>query len=113
VIEHPSAAPKVRALSPAEADARVKAGTLVLVDVRPLEERTLASVDAPVRTLDDGTAYLEALPRDTPLAFLCHHGQRSAQAAEHFRGLGFREVYNITGGIEAWSNEVDAGVPRY
>jgi monothiol glutaredoxin len=113
VIEHPDAAPKVRALSPAEADARLKAGTLVLVDVRPADERALAAVSAPFRTLDDGIAALEALPQDTPIAFLCHHGQRSAQAAEHFRGQGFREVHNVVGGIEAWSNEVDAGVPHY
>jgi monothiol glutaredoxin len=113
VIEHPDAAPKVRALSPAEADARLKAGTLVLVDVRPADERALATVSAPFRTLDDGIAALEALPQDTPIAFLCHHGQRSAQAAEHFRGQGFREVHNVVGGIEAWSNEVDGGVPHY
>ena len=36
-----------------------------------------------------------------------------AGLAEHFRQLGFSEVYNIVGGIEAWSNEVDASVPRY
>jgi monothiol glutaredoxin len=113
VIEHPNAAPKVRALSPADADARIQAGTLVLVDVRPADERMLASVNVPFRTLDDGIAALEVLARETPLAFLCHHGQRSAQAAEHFRGLGFREVHNVVGGIEAWSNEVDSGVPHY
>jgi len=113
VIEHPGAAPKVRALSAAEADARLKAGTLVLVDVRPADERALASVNAPFRTLDDGIAALQALAPATAVAFLCHHGRRSAQAAEHLRGLGFREVYNVTGGIEAWANEVDAGVPRY
>ena len=56
---------------------------------------------------------LAALPKDTPLAFLCHHGGRSAQAAEHFRGLGFREVYNVEGGIEAWAVEADEHVPRY
>jgi monothiol glutaredoxin len=113
VIEHPNAAPKVRALSPADADARIQAGTLVLVDVRPADERMLASVNVPFRTLDDGIAALEVLARETPLAFLCHHGQRSAQAAEHFRGLGFREVHNVVGGIEAWSSEVDSGVPHY
>jgi monothiol glutaredoxin len=113
VIEHPNAAPKVRALSPADAVARLTAGTLVLVDVRPADERVLAAVNVPFRTLDDGIAALEVLARETPLAFLCHHGQRSAQAAEHFRGLGFREVHNVVGGIEAWSSEVDSGVPHY
>ena len=77
------------------------------------EERALAAVNSGFSTLDEGLAPFEALARDTPLAFLCHHGHRSQQAAEHFRQLGFREVYNIGGGIEAWAANVDASVPRY
>ena len=113
VVENPNAPAPVRALSPAEAQARLQAGTLRVVDVRPGEERALASINADFATLDDGLAPFEALARDTPLAFLCHHGGRSQQAAEHFRQLGFREVYNVTGGIEAWADEVDAGVAKY
>ena len=113
VVENPNAPAPVRALSPAEAQARLQAGTLRVVDVRPGEERALASINADFATLDDGLAPFEALAKDTPLAFLCHHGGRSQQAAEHFRQLGFGEVYNITGGIDAWSNDVDAGVPKY
>ncbi len=113
VIDNPNAPPSVRALAPAEAAARVQAGTLTLVDVRPAEERALASVKVAFATFDAGSAALEALPKATALAFLCHHASRSQQAAEHFRQLGFGEVYNVTGGIEAWANEVDPGVPRY
>lgn len=113
LIENPNAPTPVRALSPADAAERLQAGTLTLVDVRPREERALASVASAFATLDEGLAPFEAMPRETPLAFLCHHGNRSQQAAEHFRQLGFREVYNVTGGIEAWSAEVDADVPRY
>ena len=112
VVEHPGAAPKVRALSPMQADARLKGGTLVLVDVRPAGERALASINQAFRTFDAGSAPLEALAHDTPLAFLCHHGNRSAQAAEQFRRLGFREVYNVEGGIDAWA-DIDPAVPRY
>ena len=53
------------------------------------------------------------LTPDTPLAFLCHHGNRSRGVAEHFRNKGFRKVYNVRGGIDAWSSEVDPSVPRY
>jgi monothiol glutaredoxin len=113
VIRHAQAAPAVRELAPEAARAMLANGALTIVDVRPADERALAAVSAPFRTLDDGIAALEALPQDTPIAFLCHHGQRSAQAAEHFRGQGFREVHNVVGGIEAWSNEVDGGVPHY
>jgi len=58
-------------------------------------------------------AKLSKLPKDTPLVFHCHHGQRSQQAAMHFLELGFRTVYNVVGGIEAWSREVDPSIPRY
>ena len=113
IIDNPNAPPKVRALSPVEAASKLAAGTITLVDVRPPEERAFASIKAPFATLDnDGLAELEALPRDTALAFLCHHGARSQQAAEHFRQLGFGELYNIQGGIDAWA-DADPGVPRY
>ena len=112
VIDNPNAPPKVKALTPAQAAERVRAGTLVLVDVRPLDERLLAEAPVPYRHLDHGVAELEALPKDTALAFLCHSGGRSAQAAEHFRALGFKELYNVAGGIAAWA-DLDPAVPRY
>ena len=56
---------------------------------------------------------LAQLPRDTALAFLCHHGVSSRGAAERFAAHGFRQVFNIEGGIDAWAREVDPGLPRY
>ncbi len=113
-IDNPNAPRPVQAITPAEADRQVRAGELVLVDVRPPEERAQASVAVSHRSLDgDGRAELEALPKDTRLAFLCHVGGRSAQMAEEFRGKGFTQVFNVEGGIERWSTEVDTSVPRY
>ena len=112
VIENPNAPPKVRELSPLEASSKLAAGALTLVDVRPPEERGIARVRVPFQTFDDGPAALEALPKDTPIAFLCHHGSRSASAAEHFRQLGFTEVYNVSGGIDAWA-DADPQIPKY
>ena len=112
VIDNPNAPPKVRQLTPAEAGARAQAGTLTIVDVRPAEERAIASIPFDHATFDDGVEEIEALPKDTPLAFLCRSGGRSQQAAEHFRALGFGELYNIAGGTNAWA-EIDPSVPRY
>jgi monothiol glutaredoxin len=112
VVHNPHAPPALRTITPAETDARVRAGTLRLVDVRPMEERAISLAPVPFDTFDHGLQALEALPKDTALAFLCHHGGRSQQAGEHFRGLGFREVYNVVGGIDAWA-DVDATVPKY
>ncbi len=103
----------MRELSPADAAARLETGTLTVVDVRPAAERAQAALPVAVMTLDDGGAAVAALDRATPLAFLCHHGNRSATAAAQFRAQGFTEVYNITGGIDAWAEHVDLSVPRY
>ena len=71
----------IHAITPAEADRQVRAGELVLVDVRPADERAIASVGVAHRTFDGGGRDdLEALPKDTRLAFLCHHGGRSGSS---------------------------------
>ena len=113
-IDNPNAPKPVQAITPAEADRQVRAGELVLVDVRPPEERAIASVAVAHRTFDGtGRQDLEALPKDTRLAFLCHHGGRSGQAAAEFSGRGFGNIFNVEGGIDRWATEVDGSVPRY
>ncbi|WP_313348785.1 Grx4 family monothiol glutaredoxin [Stenotrophomonas sp.] len=113
-IDNPNAPKAVQELAVRDADDQRRAGSVIVVDVRPADERAIAAINAPFETFDgDNRARLEALPKDTALAFLCHHGGRSAQAAEQFRALGFSKVYNITGGIDAWSSDVDNSVPKY
>ena len=62
---------------------------------------------------EEGMKIVAALAKDTKLVFYCHTGVRSRSAAEHFRTEGFTDVHNLEGGIDAWSREVDASVPRY
>ncbi len=112
VIDNPNAPAKVKPLTPAQARERVLAGSLTLVDVRPADERAQAEAPVAYRSFDEGVEELEALPKDTALAFLCKAGGRSAQAAEHFRALGFKELYNVVGGIDAWA-DLDPAVARY
>jgi monothiol glutaredoxin len=84
-----------------------------LIDVRTPGERDMAKIDG-ARLLDQPLHdHLLTLDRDTPLVFQCHHGMRSQAAAQYFLKLGFRRVYNLIGGIEAWSQDVDPSVPRY
>lgn len=94
--------------------ALLESGTAIeLVDVRTDEERALASIEGS-RLLD--RAYHDALllrDRNTPIVFQCHHGIRSQGAAEYFERQGFRNLYNLVGGIDAWSLLVDPSVPRY
>lgn len=113
-IRNPNAPPEVKAISVRDLRVRLDAGSITVIDVRPVAARTLAPFSAPHKVLEEATrAQLEALPKDTPLAFLCHHGSSSRQDAEHFRGLGFSDVSNVEGGIDAWSVHVDPQVPRY
>ena len=113
-INNPNAPKPVQALSPMDADAKVRASEVLLIDVRPADERAIASVKLPFKTFDgNGRAELEALPKDTALAFLCRSGGRSQQAAEEFLARGFTRVYNVTGGINAWADEVDGTISKY
>jgi monothiol glutaredoxin len=113
-IDNPNAPPSVKLLSPTEAKALVeREPTLRFIDVRTPGERERAAIQGTTLLDPKSMAELTKLPKDTPLLFHCHHGQRSQQAAMHFLELGFRTVYNVVGGIEAWSQEVDPSIPRY
>jgi monothiol glutaredoxin len=113
-IDNPSEPPKVKQLTATTLKSWIDRGEdFLLVDVRTPGEWATARV-ASARLLDpDLTAELEAASGGKKLVFLCHHGHRSQRAAEHFLRLGRREVFNLVGGIEAWSLEVDPSVPRY
>jgi rhodanese-related sulfurtransferase len=56
---------------------------------------------------------LNELDPTRPVACLCHHGGRSMQVAAFLQHHGFEHVANISGGINAWSLQVDPTVPRY
>ena len=104
--------PPIRQLSAPELKALLDSGTAIeLVDVRTKGERAIATIDGS-RLLDE--AYHDALllrDRDTPIVFQCHLGIRSQNAAEYFRREGFRNLYNLQGGIDAWSLLVERPCP--
>ena len=87
---------------------------VMFLDVRTLEEREIAAVDG-FELLDQNLAQslLENCDKETPLVFMCHFGGRSAQAAEYFAAQGFQNTYNMEGGIDAWSLEIDDTIARY
>lgn len=112
-IHLPMAPSSVKSLDVQALKRRLDAGDITVIDVRPAQDRALAPF-AGAEVLDaESHARLAALPKDTALAFICHHGNSSRGAAEHFREHGFGDVWNVTGGIDAWSTEIDPGVPRY
>ena len=103
----------IRSLDVQQLRERISAGDITVIDVRPLSDREFAPFPG-AQVLDDANhARLTALPKETPLAFLCHHGNSSRQAAEYFRGQGFKALWNVEGGVDAWAREVDRAFPRY
>ena len=88
--------------------------TPVLLDVREPHEHRIARIEGavliPLRSLPGRLAELD---RDRDIVVLCHRGARSLNALEILRVAGFSHVLSLRGGIEAWSKEVDAKVPRY
>jgi monothiol glutaredoxin len=112
-ITSPHEPPKVKQLAPKELQALLQKGEVQLWDVRTPDERKRASIEGS-KLLDEAAfQQLENADKNTALAFHCHHGGRSQRAAEQFLKLGFKKVYNLAGGIDAWSQTVDSKVPRY
>lgn len=84
-----------------------------LLDVRQPEEHEAAKIDGAVLIpLAELPGRLAELPKDRPLVVMCHHGMRSAHAVHHLREAGF-DALNLSGGIDAWSREIDREVPLY
>ena len=113
-IDNPNAPRPVQQMSVAELKQLLDSGKpFHFYDVRTPEERATARIPGTTLVDADVAAAIEKLPKDAMLVFHCHHGGRSQQAAEHFRALGFTNVHNVAGGIDAWSREIDPSVPRY
>ena len=86
----------------------------VVLDVRePWEIQTAqipGCVSIPMQQIP---ARSEELDDEAEIVCVCHHGMRSAQVAMFLESRGFTKLYNLQGGIEAWSRDVDPSVPRY
>lgn len=94
----------------------------MVLDVREPWEANIASL----KPLPDAQAFdvlfmpmqtipqrLDELPQGRAIACLCHHGIRSQQVAAYLLNRGFEQVVNISGGIDAWSQEADPSVAAY
>ena len=101
----------------AEAQA-ARGAPLVFLDVREPWEVARASIDVPGTTrrfvpMREIPARVGELDPAQPVVCICRHGARSAQVVAFLERAGFASVYNLAGGIDAWSREVDPGVARY
>ena len=86
----------------------------VLLDVREDGEVAYANIDGHTHiAMNLIPLRHNELPDDKPIVVYCHHGMRSMQVALFLEHAGFSDVYNLSGGIEAWSVQIDPSVARY
>lgn len=88
----------------------------LLLDCREAEEFATARISGstliPMSELQTRAGELDG-HRDSLIVVHCHHGGRSLRVTHWLRKQGFPAVQNLTGGIDAWSTEIDPTVPRY
>jgi rhodanese-related sulfurtransferase len=86
----------------------------VVLDVRePWEIETARIANSVSIPMQQIPARSEELDDDAEIVCVCHHGMRSAQVAMFLASRGYTKLYNLQGGIDAWSRDVDPSVPRY
>ena len=103
-------------LSPSALHARLAAGEdIQLVDVREELEYDYCHLPGSLLLpLGEIPRRAAEIRHQGPVVLICHHGVRSAQALAYLRHrLGYDNLLNLTGGIDAWSRQVDATVPVY
>ncbi len=90
------------------------AATVVLLDVREDAELSLAAIDGAVHIpMGQIPARIGELDPEQTIVVMCHSGGRSAQVATYLNQQGFASVFNLDGGIQAWSRSVDSTIPEY
>ncbi len=100
-------------VSPADARARA-AQSAALLDCREHAELRLAKIDGATHIpMDEIPRRLAELDPSREWIVFCHHGGRSLAVSQFLLKQGFPRVSNLSGGIDAWSLEVDPAVPRY
>jgi len=103
-------------ITPLELKARLgPAKDFRLIDVREPEEWAIGRLpEAELMPLSQFQQLAsQELSPDEKIILYCHHGIRSGRAQGFLKSQGFGDVLNLTGGIDAWSREVDSSVPRY
>jgi rhodanese-related sulfurtransferase len=90
----------------------------LLLDVREPWEVALAAIALPGTgslhiPMQEIPGRLAEVPAAQPVVCICHHGARSAQVVAFLLQRGHPRVYNLAGGVDAWSTQVDPAVPRY
>jgi len=104
-----------QSISPLDLSRRLAEGSaLILLDVREPEELEICRIQGAVHIpLGDLARRASELDSDATIVCICHHGRRSAMAAGLLAQADFKKLVNLTGGIDAWAEDMDPQMARY
>ncbi|MCZ7539764.1 MAG: molybdopterin-synthase adenylyltransferase MoeB [Anaerolineae bacterium] len=105
----------VRSLTPRQVQERMASGEPpILLDIREPYELLLSRLENALHIpLSQMDARWREIPDDRPVVVLCHHGIRSVRLIRRLQAQGHANLINLEGGIDAWSRQVNASIPRY
>jgi len=113
----PSPAPAAAGseITPEQLKKRIDAGEdLFVLDVRNPNEYQICRIPGTTLVpLPDLPNRFAEVPKDREVIVHCKSGMRSAKAIEFLKSQGYSKLANLTGGILAWAEKVDPGMPRY
>jgi len=86
---------------------------IYILDVREPHEFQICNLNGHLIPLGELPRRVSELDSSREIVAHCRSGKRSAEAVEFLTKTGFRKIWNLKGGILAWSDEVDPSVPKY
>lgn len=95
-------------------DLRDSGADIQLIDVREPHEADVAEIGGELIPLGTIPQNVDKIAKDKQVIIHCRSGARSGNAVQWLEGNhGFDNLYNLKGGILAWSDEIDPSVPKY
>jgi adenylyltransferase/sulfurtransferase len=112
--EAPAVTTGIPEITPRELKTRLDRGDdLFILDVREPHEYQICNIHGHLIPLGDLPKRVSELDSSREIVAHCRSGKRSADAVEFLQKAGFKKIWNLKGGILAWSDEVDPSVPKY
>jgi sulfur-carrier protein adenylyltransferase/sulfurtransferase len=112
--EAPAPNVQVPEITPREMKSRLDRGDdLFILDVREPHEFQICNLNGHLIPLGELTRRVHELDSSREIVAMCRSGVRSANAIQFLKTAGFRKIWNLKGGILAWSDQVDPSVPKY
>src|SRR6056300_624387 len=101
-------------LTPLELHEYLEFNSPLILDVRELWEYEKCHLDnSLLMPMGNIMSLIDTLDKDKETVVVCHHGIRSVQVARYFLSIGFTNIINLKGGLDAWARDVDPSMNTY